>query len=84
MADDPAEDAIVKRSVVLAGHATSVSLEGAFWRLLLRFAAEDGVSINRLIAGIDARRSGNLSSALRLYCVRRLEAGSPPPPTGAA
>ncbi len=56
-----------KHSVVIAGHRTSVSLEGAFWEALRDIAAERGVSINRLIADIDRRRGGNLSSAIRVY-----------------
>ena len=76
-----AADRLEKRSVVLAGHRTSVSLEGVFWRLLKRYAAADGLSLNALAGRIDAERSGNLSSALRVYCVTRLmrEAAPPPP-----
>ena len=58
---------IVKRSVAIAGHRTSVSLEQSFWDELKRLAQERGVSINALIADIDARRARtNLSSAIRL------------------
>ena len=56
-----------RTSVVIAGHRTSVSLEGAFWEALRDIAAERGVSINRLVADIDRRRRGNLSSAIRVY-----------------
>ena len=66
--------ALRKRSVVIAGHRTSVSLEGAFWEALRDIAAERGVSVNRLIADIDRRRSGNLSSATRVYVVEWLRA----------
>jgi predicted DNA-binding ribbon-helix-helix protein len=56
-----------KRSVTLQGHATSVSVEEAFWTELRRMAAETGVSISVLIGRIDRERdTGNLSSALRL------------------
>ena len=65
MTDDPA--AIRKRSVTLAGHATSVSLENLFWDSLRSIAARRNVSLNRLIAEIDRTRTGNLSSALRIY-----------------
>ena len=65
-----------KRSVVLAGHATSVSLEGAFWRLLKGYARADGISLNALVTRIDAERPGNLSSALRVYCLTRLAAAA--------
>ena len=68
MVDDPISDAaIVKRSVRIAGHATSVSLEAAFWRALRDIAAARGSSVNGLLTAIDAARSGNLSSAIRLF-----------------
>ena len=66
--------AIEKHSVEIAGHRTSLSLEAAFWRALKRLAAKDGVSLNKLIEGIDRERSGNLSSAVRVYVLERLEA----------
>ena len=57
-----------KRSVMVAGHATSVSLEQPFWEALAEIALERGISINGLIAEIDAgEREGGLSSAIRLY-----------------
>jgi len=59
--------AIVKRSVRIAGHATSISLEAAFWRALRDIAAARGVSVNALVMTIDAARVGNLSSAIRLF-----------------
>ena len=65
-----------KRSVLIAGHATSLSLEEEFWRDLRAVARRRGVSINALIASIDATRQGNLSSALRLFvleCYRKGE-----------
>jgi predicted DNA-binding ribbon-helix-helix protein len=59
---------IVKRSLVVAGHRTSVSLEEAFWRRLKRIAAELGLSVNALAARVDAARGeANLSSALRVF-----------------
>ncbi len=77
MVDEPMSDgAIVKRSVRIAGHATSVSLEAAFWRGLCDIAAARGLSVNALLTAIDAGRSGNLSSAIRLFvldCARRGE-----------
>ena len=65
---------VKKRSVEIAGHRTSLSLEQAFWRALKRIAARDGVSINKLIERIDRERGGNLSSAVRVYVLERLEA----------
>ncbi|HTQ33631.1 MAG TPA: ribbon-helix-helix domain-containing protein, partial [Stellaceae bacterium] len=55
--------AIVKRSVRVAGHATSISLEAAFWQALRGIAAARGMSVNALVAAIDESRGGNLSSA---------------------
>jgi predicted DNA-binding ribbon-helix-helix protein len=58
---------IKKRSVLLAGHRTSISLEAPFWDALRAIAERRGLSLNRLVATIDAERSGNLSSALRVF-----------------
>jgi predicted DNA-binding ribbon-helix-helix protein len=55
-----------KRSVLIAGHRTSISLEAEFWAALRALAIRRGLSLNRLVAEIDARRTGNLSSALRV------------------
>jgi predicted DNA-binding ribbon-helix-helix protein len=64
---------VVKRSLVVAGHRTSVSLEDAFWRRLKAIAAERGVSVNALAARIDgARGEANLSSALRVFVLEVL------------
>lgn len=63
-----------KRSVAIAGHSTSLSLEGAFWEALKEIAAERGVAVATLVAEIDATRPGNLSSAARVFvldCLRR-------------
>ncbi|MFQ5534240.1 MAG: ribbon-helix-helix domain-containing protein [Sphingomonadales bacterium] len=65
----------VKRSVVIAGHRTSISLETIFWDLLRVAAEEAGRSINALVTEIDSTRAGNLSSAIRVYLVNRLIAG---------
>ena len=69
-----------KRSVVIAGHRTSISLEDEFWADLVAVAARRGVSLNALVKEIDAARAGNLSSALRLFvreCYRSGEFPSP-------
>ncbi len=68
--------AIQKRSVEIAGHRTSLTLEAAFWRALKRLAAQDRTSINKLVERIDRNRQGNLSSAVRVYVLERLEAES--------
>ena len=59
---------VVKHSLVIAGHRTSISIEDAFWRRLRRIAAERGLSVNALAALVDASRGdANLSSALRVF-----------------
>ena len=63
---------VVKRSVTIAGHPTSVSLEQPFWDVLLTLAKKQGVSLNALITLIDEKRSTNLSSAIRLYVLHAL------------
>ncbi len=68
--------AIQKRSVEIAGHRTSLTLEAAFWRALKRLAAQERMSINKLVERIDRNRQGNLSSAVRVYVLERLEAES--------
>jgi predicted DNA-binding ribbon-helix-helix protein len=62
------EYAVVKRSVVVGGHKTSVSLEDAFWTSLKDIATRRGMTLSTQIASIDTdRRTSNLSSAIRLY-----------------
>lgn len=58
---------VVKRSVTIAGHATSVSLEQPFWDELVKIAEDRNLSLSLLIEDIDTARQTNLSSALRLY-----------------
>jgi len=59
---------VVKRSIVIAGHKTSVSLEDAFWKGLKDIANGREVTLSDLVASIDTdRRHGNLSSAIRLF-----------------
>ncbi len=62
---------IKKRSVTLAGHRTSLSLEEAFWTALKAEAAAQGLSAQALIERIDRERTGNLSSAVRVYLLDR-------------
>jgi predicted DNA-binding ribbon-helix-helix protein len=62
---------VVKRSVVLAGHKTSVSLEDAFWKSLKEIAGCRHMTLSALLAAIDSERQhGNLSSAIRLFVLR--------------
>ncbi|MBY0430957.1 MAG: ribbon-helix-helix domain-containing protein [Rhodospirillales bacterium] len=65
---------VKKRSVLVAGHATSVSLEAPFWDELKIIAERRGVSLNQLITDIDQGRGGNLSSALRVFVLEELRA----------
>lgn len=59
---------VVKRSIVITGHKTSVSLEDAFWSGLKDIATSRNMTLSELVAAIDAdRRQGNLSSAIRLF-----------------
>lgn len=61
---------IAKRSIVLKGHKTSVSLEDAFFEMLKEIAAARGVTLSTVVADIDSRRNHmNLSSAIRLACL---------------
>jgi predicted DNA-binding ribbon-helix-helix protein len=66
---------LAKHSVRIAGHATSVSLEPAFWEALCEIAARRRLSINALLAEIDVERSGNLSSAIRLFVLESCRRG---------
>ena len=67
-AADPSE--MRKRSVVIAGHRTSVSLENAFWEALKLEASARDQTVNQIITNIDKQRNGNLSSAIRLFILR--------------
>ena len=59
---------VVKRSIVITGHKTSVSLEDAFWTGLKDIATARNLTLSELVASIDGdRRQGNLSSAIRLF-----------------
>ena len=59
---------VIKRSIVIDGHKTSVSLEDAFWKSLREIAHERGSSLSHLVTGIDAgRQAANLSSAIRVF-----------------
>ena len=60
-----------KRSLTIAGHRTSVSLEAPFWDALGGLARDRGVSVQALVAEIDRGRDGsNLSSAIRVHVLR--------------
>jgi predicted DNA-binding ribbon-helix-helix protein len=62
------KSSVVKRSTVVAGHRTSVSLEDAFWNAMKVIALERHMSVSGLLSEIDTnRQQGNLSSAIRLF-----------------
>lgn len=64
----PMKSPVVKRSIVIAGHKTSVSLEDAFWKGLKEIADAREMTLSELVASIDTdRKHGNLSSAIRLF-----------------
>jgi predicted DNA-binding ribbon-helix-helix protein len=71
------ESRIVKRSIRVAGHATSISLEAAFWHGLRDIAMAQQMSINNLVTAIDAQRGGNLSSAIRLFVLDHARNAAP-------
>jgi predicted DNA-binding ribbon-helix-helix protein len=81
---------VVKRSIVIAGHKTSVSLEDAFWKALKEIAGARELTLSDLVASIDTdRRQGNLSSAIRLFVLGHYRAqiddrrgGGPPREVG--
>ena len=65
------KSSVIKRSIVIAGHKTSVSLEDAFWASVREIAKERGQTLSQLIGSIDSDRqyagNGTLSSAIRLF-----------------
>src|ERR1700760_4504480 len=82
---------VVKRSIVIAGHKTSVSLEDAFWKGLKEIAGTRNLTLSDLVATIDGgRHHGNLSSAIRLFVLEHYRAqaagdeggGDAPTPNG--
>jgi predicted DNA-binding ribbon-helix-helix protein len=63
---------VVKRSIVVAGHRTSISLEDGFWRALKEIAQSRGETLSELVAAVDdkrqdSNRGGNLTSAIRVF-----------------
>lgn len=73
---------VVKRSIVIAGHKTSVSLEDAFWKGLKEIAGSREVTLSDLVSSIDSERQhGNLSSAIRLFVLDHYRASTVSMPT---
>ena len=72
--DKSFDQMIKKRSVNILGHQTSILMEEEFWSALKMIADKQDISINKLIANIDDAREGyNLSSAVRVYILRKLQ-----------
>ena len=67
------KSSIVKRSVVIGGHKTSVSLEEPFWTDLKQIAHGQHVTLSALVGQIDdTRKQSNLSSAIRLFVLHHI------------
>jgi predicted DNA-binding ribbon-helix-helix protein len=68
------KSSVVRRSIVIGGHKTSVSLENAFWSDLKDIASSQHVTLSKLVGEIDAaRQQGNLSSAIRLFVLEHFQ-----------
>ena len=64
----------LKRSITIRGHRTSLSLENEFWEQLQAVAKSEAITVAALISRIDgAREDRNLSSAIRVYLLRKLQ-----------
>ena len=67
---------IIKRSIIIAGHKTSISLEDAFWSGLKEIAQAQGASLTQTVTEIDTtRQQNNLSSAIRLFVLGHVRNG---------
>ena len=75
LGDTLMKSSVIKRSIMIDGHKTSVSLEDAFWRGLKEIARGQQATLSNVVAEIDkARQRGNLSSAIRLFVLDRVRA----------
>ncbi|MGI4879401.1 MAG: ribbon-helix-helix domain-containing protein [Janthinobacterium lividum] len=68
-----ADAGLIKRSVTIAGHRTSISLEPVFWAALRAAAVAQARALNALVAEIDEARTTNLSSAIRVWLFERAQ-----------
>jgi predicted DNA-binding ribbon-helix-helix protein len=76
----PMKSPIVKRSIVVAGHKTSVSLEEAFWNGMKEISGLRNMTLSELVGEIDSnRQQGNLSSAIRLFVLDYFKSGAMAP-----
>ena len=70
------KSSILKRSIIIDGHKTSVSLEDAFWSDLRDIAYNQQTTLSKLVTQIDGtRQQGNLSSAIRLFVLEHIRTG---------
>lgn len=73
--ESPVKSLVIKRSIVIGGHKTSVSLEEAFWQELKRIAGHQRATLSSVVGSIDLQRQqGNLSSAIRLFVLEQTRA----------
>ena len=68
----------MRRSVIVSGHRTSISVEAPFWDELAMIAKRRGLSMNALVSEIDRGREGSLSAAIRLYVLGDVKARARP------
>jgi predicted DNA-binding ribbon-helix-helix protein len=76
--EEAMKSAVVKRSLSIGGHKTSISLEEAFWNALKEVARVRGTTLSDLVAAIDRDRPGNLSSAVRVFTFNHFRGQSYP------
>ena len=68
------QSAVAKRSIVVRGHKTSVTLEDAFWSALRQIAQDEESTLGALVAKIDSERDApNLSTAIRVYVLENIK-----------
>jgi predicted DNA-binding ribbon-helix-helix protein len=71
---------VAKRSIIVGGHKTSVSLEEAFWSGMKEISRARSMTLSRLVSEIDANRNqGNLSSAIRQFVLDHFKSGAKVP-----
>ena len=76
---------VVKRSVIVGGRKTSVSLEESFWSCMKDIAGQRGMTLSELVSEIDKnRQQGNLSSAIGLFVLDHFRSGASSPRDGLA
>src|SRR5262245_18615711 len=72
---------VIKRSIIIGGHKTSISLEDAFWSELKEIACSQQATLSKLVTQIDqTRQQGNLSSAIRLFVLEHMRRHQPNDP----